>query len=717
MDEMNNDATKLIQRETPEPAPARAALVKQWQDEVRQAKEHWKKPFERMRRNMKFAGGEQWLGQKEDDDRYMANITQRVLKATVSALYAKNPTIVMKRRKKLDFKIWDGKPESLMMAQQAIQAAQQAKAAQQGAMQTEAEGLEPAPPAAPPVDPAMVQQAVALMADIQEGSARREMLDRIGKTLVILAEYYKDEATPGFKLQMKQMIRRARTTGVGYVKLGFQRAMELSEGQAKGIADMAERLAVIGQLQADITDGETDPYAAEVEELRLATAAIQSEPEVIVREGPVFGFPHSTRLIPSISTEKLMGWVGSEWLAEEILMTPDRVKQVYGVDIGQSFTAYRVVGGSPETGNNRRMGDSGKGKGGLACIWHIYDKATGLEYIVAEGHPDFLREPASPSVFIEQFFPYFAVTFNDMESEGELFPKSDVELLKHIQKEYNRTKESLRQHRIANRPLYLAPGGIFEEEEAKSLQKYGAHDVIIINAIDKGMKSQDVLMPVQKIGVDPNLYETAGLFEDMQRVSGNQEATIGGTGSGTATESNIAEQGRQGSLGLDSDDLDEMLAALFRAMGQVMLTELDEATVQEIVGPGAIWPVLTRLEVMKEIGLEVKAGSSGRPNQARDAATFERIYPLLIQVPGISPRWLAEVAIRIADDDVSLEDAIIDGLPSIVMQNSMKQQAAGDPAADPSQQGDKGGDKNTVSKPGGTAQPGFPGAGAGGALQ
>ena len=556
----------------------------------------------------------------------------------------------------------------------------------------------------PPEIAQLVAGAVEMLQDIQEGTQRIQMNRRIGETLVMLINYYMEEGGPGFKLQMKQMVRRARTTCVGYVKLAFQREMDLSQRQQTEVADLAERLATIGRMEADIADGEVDPNDAIAEELRLAIAAIKSEPETIVREGILFNFPLSTRLIPSITTEKLMGWVGAEWIAEEIMLTPERVKEVYGVDLGDKFTAYKTAIGAPQSAADRKTSDK---QNGLALIWELYDKRTGLRYVIAEGYPDFLQEPGSPDVFIEQFFPYFAVTFNDMECEGVLFPNSDVELLRHGQMEYNRMKEALRQHRIANRPLYMAPNGAFEEEEEKSLSNYAAHDVIKINALDKGQKSSDMLMPVQKVGVDPNLYETGTTFEDMQRVSGNQEAVIGGTGNSTATESSIAEGARQGGMGLDVDDLDDMLTALMRAAGQLALTELDANTVIDICGPGAVWPQLTRAEVMKELNLAIKAGSSGRPNQAREAANFERLAPTLLQLPGISPRWFAERAIRIVDDDISLDDAIAEGLPSIMTQNKMGQVGQGDPAADPNQQGEEGDDKERAPEPGGTAQPGY----------
>jgi hypothetical protein len=482
--------------------------------------------------------------------------------------------------------------------------------------------------------------------------------------------------------------------------------MDLSDEQSTRIADMTERLAVIQQLSADLQDGELDPSSAEAEQLRLSIEAIQQEPEMIVREGLVFTFPHSTRVIPSPETMELVGWIGSPWIAKEVLLTRERIKQVYMVDIGDQYTSYRQEKGKPWGGNNeRRRGQAGKG---LACVWHVYCRDTGLEYVLCDGHPAFLQAPTPPQVQVEQFFPIWALTFNEVENEEELFPKSDVELLKHIQKEYNRSKEALRQHRIANRPLYLAPEGQFDEGESMSLASHAAHDVIAVKAMRDGIKPNDLSAPVQKHGIDPNLYETESLFMDMVRVVGAQQAQIGGTAGGTATESTIAAQAYSGSIGLDSDDLDEMLSDVMRAAGQVLLLNMTAEQVTQIVGPGAAWPEMSRLEVMQEIGVEIKAGSSGRPQQAEEAATFERLYPLLVQLPGVSPRWLAERAIRIADDDIRLEDAYVDGLPSIMAQNRMAQMSTGDPGTDPNAQGEAGGQNDERPGKGSPdSQPGF----------
>jgi hypothetical protein len=59
----------------------------------------------------------------------------------------------------------------------------------------------------------------------------------------------------------------------------------------------------------------------------------------------------------------------------------------------------------------------------------------------------------------------------------------------------------------------------------------------------------------------------------------------------------------------------------------------------------------------KELWLEVKAGSSGRPNAAADAAKFERVYPLLVQVPGITREVAGEKAVRLPTTTRTLEEA------------------------------------------------------------
>ncbi|MGZ5987568.1 MAG: hypothetical protein ACXWLZ_00830, partial [Rhizomicrobium sp.] len=153
--------------------------------------------------------------------------------------------------------------------------------------------------------------------------------------------------------------------------------------------------------------------------------------------------------------------------------------------------------------------------------------------------------------------------------------------------------------------------------------------------------------------------------------------------------------------------------ALARAMGQLLLTELSKDTVIEIAGPGAVWPDLppSREEIVKDLILEVEAGSSGRPNNAATLANYERAMPWLSMLPGVNPAPLAKKGLKALDIDA--DDMIIEGAPSIQAINQMAGQqnmhAGAGPNAPQNQggQGDSNGKQpEQPNEPG--PQPAFP---------
>ena len=69
------------------------------------------------------------------------------------------------------------------------------------------------------------------------------------------------------------------------------------------------------------------------------------------------------------------------------------------------------------------------------------------------------------------------------------------------------------------------------------------------------------------------------------------------------------------------------------------------------------------------------------------------MLPFLVQMPGISPEWLARESLRRLDDRMDLTDALTEGLPSIVQMNAARQPSPADPANAPNQQGAEGGNQ------------------------
>src|SRR5262249_16037096 len=216
---------------------------------------------------------------------------------------------------------------------------------------------------------------------------------------------------------------------------------------------------------------------------------------------------------------------------------------------------------------------------------------------------------------------------------------------------------------------------------------------------------EDLLQPYKGAPIDPALYDVDMVFQDVLRVVGSQEANLGGTTNSTATESSIAESSRLSSLQSNIDDLDDLLSEMGRAGGQVLLLNLSLQTVKQIAGDGAVWPQATKSEVAQELYLEVKAGSSGRPNKAQEMQNMNMILPYLIQMPGINPLWLAREVLRRMDDTVDLSDAMGKGIPSIAMMNAMPQPTSvGQPEPGGNEQQQATAGKQNAPQPGAGAQ-------------
>ena len=655
------EPVKTILRDQAPPDGARGALVRRLLADIAEAKKHHEPAFKIMREDMKFVAGYQVQGKRPTDNRVQVNFVQKHVNDRVADLYAKNPVFTASRRKRLDFAIWDGQEASLAQAAQAMAAAQ-------------ATGQPPDP------------QTMALLKDVADGVARRHMLDSVGQTLEVLFDFAIDEQVPKFKVQLKQLVRRTQTCGVGYIKPGYQRELQKRPDEETRLPDITDRVANIERLQEEASDEEAGSDSSEAERLKVAQAAMQAEPDVIVREGLIFDFPASTRIIPDLKTRQLTGWVGSDWVAEMFLYSPEEIEETYQIDIGSSYTGYTV-------GQYGVVTRSDKAAARKACVYEVYHRKDGVVYTLCEGYPDFLTDPTPPEVFIDQFFPWYPLAFNGLESEDDLFPQSDVRLLRSVQLETNRSLDALRQHRIANRPLYVGQKGKLENKELKNLAEAAAHELIMLQGLDSGEKIENVIQELRRAGIDPNLYETADLFNMVRYVVGVSEPDVGNMGD-SATQSSIAESARVSSTASNSDDLDDCLSSVARASGGILLREMSKDTVVNVVGPGAVWPEMSREQIAEQIYLEIEAGSSGRPNSAAETAKFERLAPILVQIPGISPAWLAQYAIKTLDAKLDYEDAILSNFPSIVAQNALAgrqiQPGTGNPATDPAAQGGAG---------------------------
>jgi hypothetical protein len=665
-----DDTTAPDSVPTSDKDPVEIQLAAKVMERITKDSAYHKSAFDRMRIDMAMA--RRGATKSWPKDHYVVNLVNRHLNAKTAALYAKDPEAFARRRERMDFELWDESPETLMAAMEVLKMA--------GSLPMDID-----PMTGQPILPPEAQQAQRLVQDVIQGSEVRRKISKTGETLRSLFNFFMSSLQPlDVKSAMKASVRRACTTGVAFVELGFERSYQRDPTIQASLSDAESRLARVERMLEDAKSADTEMDDTEVYELRASIESLSQQDMKLDREGLVFDFPESTRVIPDSLCTSLVGFIGARWLTIEYRYDPETFKDVFKIDPPHM---------EQDTDSVARNGVMERPQ--EIKVYKHFDKAQGLVYFVCENHAGFLRPPSKPDVRVDGFWTVFAVTFNAVEDpDDSVFPPSDVTLMEDQVMDYNRSRQGQREHRKAARPRYVTPSGFLNDESKAALANAEAFEVVEVNVgIDAKIDSLIQLVPMK--GVDPNLYETNTIFTDIQMSVGAHENQFGGTSGATATESSIAEGSRVSSLASNTDDLDSFLTRIARAAGQILLAEMSLETVREIVGPGAVWPELSADQISKELYLDVKAGSSGRPNRAVEVKNWQMMLPYLMQLPGISPTWLARQTLNRLDDKLDLTEAIVQGVASVVAQNQMSSaqaNGAGEgPGADPNMQGGNGG--------------------------
>lgn len=670
-----------IPRGAPEDTPE--ARLRHVQDLIKMVKadaKHWSYAFRRIEEWRRFARGIQWPGTRNEDlsdadRRYVANITMRHLLQRRDAIYAKNPTYKWRHSRKMLRKHWDGTATQLNMAQQLVQS-----------------GLD------------QTGSALAILQDAISSKQQADVTQKIGETATILYQYFLREQNPPLKKMMKKQILTSLTSGAAYFKQTFQRASDYTPEVQRSIEDARSQLAKIERLSADITDGEITSEDAEAEELRAMLQALEESETVILREGIAIDYPDTTNIIPDRNMTYLPGFVGCDHVTEQYCLTPEQIQEIYGKDIKGNYTQYKNSS-KDEIGKAQTTKEDGEEITGR--VWEIWDKVAGLVYTVCDGYDDYLDEPHAPITYTERFYPWFVYAPNAVDDPDDPYPPSDVELIMPMQMEINRAGEGLRQHRWAARPGWVT-GANVPDEDKLAMERRAPHTVVSLKSLGPDERIDAKFQPFPTSPIDPNLYSTGPAFSDILRSVGTQEANLGGTSGATATETSISQSSRQSTTDSAIDEFDDLLTEMARAGGQILFEEMSPEKVLEIVGPGAMWPDLSRHEVAAEIHLEVESGSSGRKNRAQEVQVRERMYPLMFQIPGYSQEFMLRDMLNVLDDSIRPEDAIDMNALSIMAMNGQQQAASnkGDGQGDNGQGGSDNAQRPPAPSSTGPAKPG-----------
>lgn len=623
-------------------AVARREYCKEELAAYARAKARWEPDHKRMKDNMDFVANLQWEEQTQMRDpggRYICNLVLGAVKNKEAQLYAKNPEVEAKPTPIMRYELWDGSIEMLQEAMQGVQMMNQ----------TGVPNME----------------SIAIMRDFMRGKFEEEQVKKICKTLERVYQYQVDTSTPNFKQQMKKLVCRIITCGVAYILPNLVTPVEEDTLKTTEIKHSVKDRAKLGKAILDrLAAGDLNESSAEVETLKslmLSLGVSQKTNDYTLDERIEFDFPSATSLFPDENCRDLQDFVAARRVFQEFPMYVDEVNAFFKLEgddqvkssTSTSFPDSQTEGQLLELGQDPAAQPTKRSR---CVVVRIFNIETKCDYYVVVGHKEFVQEPMPLEPCVKGFWPIVAITFNNIESEPDTkaspYPPSDVELMRDPQKEWNRTRDALRAQRNANAPAYGVRKNVLSADDIEKLRTKEPNEVLEFENIPPNQDLSKVIQVLQVAAIDPAVYNTQPLEQDIMLAGRVQQANIGPAQPDvTATVGTIAEQSRVTSISSNVDDLDMGLSKLASMCGQLILQGFSEQTVKRIAGRGAMIPVLDRSEYLNQIDMTIKAASSGRPNEALRAAKAQQLLPLLMQL-GANPLKIIEWLVPIIDENL-----------------------------------------------------------------
>lgn len=465
------------------------------------------------------------------------------------------------------------------------------------------------------------------------------------------------------KKRAKAAIRAAMTVGAGWVKLSWQKDIRRDPIIENRIADAQDNLRRIRQLIADIEDGDESRCELEAKqgELEQQIAALSDQAEVMLASGVV---------LDNVLTEDIFvlddaltdfdGYEQADAIAHRVWMTAERYKEVFGKEPPEKAARY----GQDKRERGQSSNDADKVE--LVAVFEAWDRRSQTVYTLCAGADEWAREPYRPGVFGRRFYPFFALTFNLVD--GSRDPLPDAELLIELQDEYNTTRTNFAEHRRENLPVRVfRKSGDLTDSDIRSLANRAANQWIGIEGDPSKPIQQDVAI-LQNPPVDPGTYDVQPILRDAEMVMGAGDAAKGTINKAkTATEAEIMAQGLQSRVGERQDVVEDWIGDMANMSAELCLQMMSRDEVVAIAGRNCVWPKLTKDEVFSLVSIQIRAGSTGKPNRNREREQWSQMLPQIqqavqqiMQLRQAGQNDMAETVIKLLEETLHRFDERID---------------------------------------------------------
>ena len=423
------------------------------------------------------------------------------------------------------------------------------------------------------------------------------------------------------KKRMKSNIRSVMTNGAGWLKAAYQREYRKDPIIQGRIADTQDNIARIEMLMRKMDgNGENaSDHDAHRGELMQQLEALEQQVEVTAAEGMVYDRVLSEDIfILDESIKDFDNYIQARAMSHRVWFTKDLYEETFGGEPPKDATSYK----QPKDDDGSTGSDKHEN---WYAVFEIWDRVSQTVYTKCDGSTRWCRPPYQPQSG-ERWYPFFGLAYNLVD--GQFEPLPDVLLLKELQDEYNTTRTNFAEHRKENLPgMAFRKGGGLTEGDVDRIANRKINEIIGVEG-DPGRPLSDDLMEIRGAQIDPQVYDVSHIRNDMDLMAGLTDASRSNlTIAKTLGEAEIMRESMMSRTAERQDMNEDYMQEICQFSAEILMHELTEPQVLRIAGPGATWPKMSREDIFDMVRIDIRAGSTGKPNKQNERQQWIEFMP------------------------------------------------------------------------------------------
>ena len=477
--------------------------------------------------------------------------------------------------------------------------------------------------------------------------------DDFAKTLeIVISTLWKKGK---LKKAARKGVRSVLSNGEGWFKCLMVSEKDPQPEVEKALNDAKETMERLQAQQKILDDpdmNDPDAVESEIAEKQALMADLQEKLEIAVTRMFVIDYVPTENVQVSTDITNIEDYLDADWIANEMFiekedalsrfpdLTPEDIKsaKVYWQRVPKEMTTRDIDNVLPqgmltaESAQAFTTSQSSTESPAFIRVVEQWDRRDKQIRTMIDGIKKWAKQPYAPPYPSSRFYPYFYFAF--YEVDGSRHAQSLSWRLYKLQDEYSATRSNFRLTRERSIPGVLFNATMLDDTEAKKLTESKHQEYTALRPADPDTPLGNLFAPKPVQGIDPRLYDPTYILNDMERLSGVQEAlsaAINGPGNPkTATEANIQQSGTNARTTSNRDNLEWMLQDLAVYTAETSLQCLTARDVQRMAGPKAFWPEGMDIEdLFTLVEVTIDAGTTGKPKQAVDQQTWAQLLPLI----------------------------------------------------------------------------------------